>query len=74
VIGGLTAASRYFVGGGLNSSGRHFGSFGVVTALLAWAFNLTTISLVCAVFAPAWAEWRESERHPPDDSAITAQG
>ena len=27
---------------------------------------LTTISLVCAVFSPVWADWRESERRLPE--------
>jgi uncharacterized BrkB/YihY/UPF0761 family membrane protein len=62
LIGGATAASPFFVGPALNSDGNHFGSFGVVTALLAWTFYLFTISLACAVFSPVWAEWRDSER------------
>ena len=63
VIGGATATSPFFLGPSLNADGKHFGSFGVVVACLAWGFVLTTISLVCAVFSPVWAEWRESERH-----------
>jgi uncharacterized BrkB/YihY/UPF0761 family membrane protein len=61
VIGGAIATSRFFLGPPLNSDGRRFGSFGVVGALLAWGFILITLSMVCAVFAPVWAEWRRSE-------------
>jgi uncharacterized BrkB/YihY/UPF0761 family membrane protein len=57
VIGGATATSPFILGPWLNESGRQFGSFGVVLALLTWGFILVTISLVCAVFAPVWAEW-----------------
>lgn len=66
VIGGTTATSPAFLGPSLNEDGRRFGSFGIVLALLAWAYVLATLSLVCAVFSPVWAEWRESERHAPD--------
>jgi uncharacterized BrkB/YihY/UPF0761 family membrane protein len=45
----------------LNSDGKYFGSFGVVVALLTWGFILTTLSMVCAVFSPVWAEWRHTE-------------
>jgi uncharacterized BrkB/YihY/UPF0761 family membrane protein len=58
VIGGATATSPLFLGPLLNEDGRHFGSFGVVLALLTWAFILATLSTVCAVFSPVWAEWR----------------
>jgi hypothetical protein len=30
--------------------------------MLAYAFILVTIALVCAVFSPVWADWREAER------------
>jgi hypothetical protein len=62
VVGGAIATSPFFLGPSLNSGGKHFGSFGVVSGLIAWGFVLTTISLVSAVFSPVWAEWRESER------------
>jgi uncharacterized BrkB/YihY/UPF0761 family membrane protein len=64
LLGGATATSPFFLGSWPNDDGRHFGSFGVVIALLAWGFILTTISMASAVFSPVWAEWRESERHP----------
>lgn len=62
LIGGATATSRFYLGHGLSSDGRQFGSFGVVIALLAWGLILVLISMVCAVFAPVWAEWCESEK------------
>ncbi len=61
-IGGASAVSPLFLGPWLNSDGKHFGSFGVVVALLTWGFILTTLSMVCAVFSPVWAEWRAGER------------
>jgi hypothetical protein len=62
LIGGATLTSRFFLGASLNSDGRHFGSFGIVGALLAWAFVLVTITMACAVFSPVWADWRINER------------
>jgi len=60
---GATATSPVFLGLWLNSNGRYFGPFGVVIALLAWWFILTTISVASAVFSPVWRQWRESERY-----------
>jgi uncharacterized BrkB/YihY/UPF0761 family membrane protein len=62
LIGGATAASPLSLGPSLNSDGRHFGSFGVVLAIAAWAYTLAVLSLICAVFSPVWTEWRESEK------------
>jgi uncharacterized BrkB/YihY/UPF0761 family membrane protein len=73
VIGVATATSRYFVGSELNSDSRHFGAFGVVIALLAWAYSLATISLVCAVFSPVWAEWRQNEKTRAEAPATRAE-
>lgn len=61
VIGGATALSPFFLSSTLNSDGRHFGSFGIVGALIGWGFTLATLSMVSAVFSPVWVEWRESE-------------
>lgn len=73
LTGGATATSRFFLGPWLNSDGKHFGSFGVVGALLAWGFILATISMACAVFSPVWGEWRDSEKRregvPPADAS-----
>jgi len=63
VLGGATATSPIFLGSWLNSYVGYFGSFGVVIALIAWGFILSTISIASAVFSPVWREWRESERH-----------
>jgi membrane protein len=62
VIGGAIATSRFFLGPWLNSGGKHFGAFGVVVALLTWAFILATLSMVCAVFSPVWTDWRTGEK------------
>ncbi len=68
VIGGACACAPLFLGGWLNTDGKYFGSFGVTVALLGWGFVLITISVVCAVFSPVWANWRQAERH------LSAQG
>jgi hypothetical protein len=62
VLGGAAATSPLFLGDSLNASGRAFGSFGVVMTVVASVFIMITMSLVCAVFSPVWASWRESER------------
>jgi uncharacterized BrkB/YihY/UPF0761 family membrane protein len=72
VIGGATATSPLFLGDWMNSNGKYFGSFGVVIALLGWAFILFTLSLVCIVFSPVWGEWRESERQRAASGGPTA--
>jgi hypothetical protein len=61
VIGGASATSPLFLGGWLNTDAKYFGSFGVVLALLGWAFVLVTLSMVCAIFSPVWSEWRAAE-------------
>ena len=62
VIGGTIATSPLWLAPSLNQSGKAFGAFGVVLTTIAYAFILLTISLVCGVFSPVWAGWRESER------------
>lgn len=69
VIGGAAATSPLFLGAWLNSDAKYFGSFGVVLALLSWAFILVTLSMVCAIFSPVWSEWRAAERRLPTTSA-----
>jgi uncharacterized BrkB/YihY/UPF0761 family membrane protein len=61
VIGGASATSPLFLGSWLNTDAKYFGSFGVVLALVGWGFVLVTLTFVCAVFSPVWAQWR-SER------------
>jgi membrane protein len=75
VIGGLTATAPLFVSAALNANGKAFGSFGVVATMIGYVFIAITLSLVCAVFSPVWARWRESERQRPEtaDAAATAK-
>jgi hypothetical protein len=62
VLGGTAATSPLFLPDSLEANGRAFGSFGVVLTVIGSVFVLITLSLVCAVFSPVWAGWRESER------------
>jgi membrane protein len=62
VIGGTIATSPLFMGPSLNENGRIFGSFGVVATVIGYIFIMLTMSLVCGVFSPVWAEWRRSEK------------
>jgi membrane protein len=72
VIGGAGATSPLFLGGWMNTDAKYFGSFGVVLALLSWAFILVTLSMVCAIFSPVWSEWRAAELRLPAELASTA--
>jgi hypothetical protein len=65
VLGGLTAVSPLFLAAPLNTNGRAFGAFGVVLTLIGYVFIAITLSLVCAVFSPVWAEWRRAEKEAP---------
>lgn len=62
VVGGLIAVSPLFLGAALNANGRAFGSLGVVLTLIGYVFIAITLSLVCAVFAPVWADWRAESK------------
>jgi len=61
VVGGTIATSPLWIGPTLNQNGKAFGAFGVVIALFAYILIVVTISMVCAVFGPVWAEWRQGE-------------
>jgi uncharacterized BrkB/YihY/UPF0761 family membrane protein len=61
VVGATIATSPLWIGPTLNQQGRAFGAFGVVIALFAYILIVVTISMVCAVFGPVWAEWRHAE-------------
>ena len=61
VIAGTIATSPLWIGPTLNQNANAFGSFGVVIGLFAYILIVVTISMVCAVFAPVWAEWRQGE-------------
>lgn len=74
VIGGASATSPFFLAAPLNQNGKAFGSFGVVLTSVAYVFILITMSLVCAVFSPVWANWRETEKNRRDDPAGGGDG
>jgi uncharacterized BrkB/YihY/UPF0761 family membrane protein len=61
IVGGTIATSPLWIGPTLNQQGRAFGAFGVVIAIFGYILIVVTISMVCAVFAPVWAEWRQGE-------------
>jgi hypothetical protein len=61
VVGGTIASSPLWIGPTLEQNGKAFGAFGVVIALFAYILIVVTISMVCAVFGPVWAEWRQGE-------------
>ena len=65
VIGGTAATSPLFLAAPMNQNGTAFGAFGVALTIVGYAFVMITMSLVCAVFSPVWAAWRETERQPP---------
>jgi hypothetical protein len=79
VIGGAFATAPLWIGPTLNAQGRAFGSFGIALAVLAYAFIMITMSLVCVVFAPVWKEWRQAEKQrddtgsPADELAASPQ-
>lgn len=62
VIGGTVATSPFFLAAPLNENGKAFGAFGVALTTIGYLFVIVTMSLVCAVFSPVWARWRESEK------------
>ena len=72
VLGGATATAPFFVAAPLNANGKAFGSFGVVVTMIGYVFIMITMSLVCAVFSPVWASWRETEKQRRG-AATTAQ-
>jgi hypothetical protein len=71
VIGGAIATSPLFLGAPLNANGKAFGSFGVVLTTVGYVFVLITMSLVCAVFSPVWARWRQSEKQRRTSPRLT---
>ena len=62
VLGGTLATSPFWIGPTLNQNAKAFGSFGVVIGLVAYTLIAITLTMVCAVFAPVWAEWRRDEK------------
>lgn len=61
VLGGALATSPFWISSTLNAQGRAFGSFGIALAVLAYAFIMITMALVCVVFSPVWIERRQGE-------------
>ncbi|MGZ4393361.1 MAG: YhjD/YihY/BrkB family envelope integrity protein [Gaiellaceae bacterium] len=72
LLGGTSAASPFFLASPLNANGKTFGSFGVVVTFIGYVFIMITMSLMCAVFSPVWAEWRRSEKQCRDPGSATA--
>jgi hypothetical protein len=62
VLGGTAAVSPLFLPATFTANGKAFSSFGVVLTVIGYFFVMITLSLVCAVFSPVWAEWRQAER------------
>jgi hypothetical protein len=60
VLGGTIATSPLFLAAPLNANGKAFGSFGIVLTVIGYVFVMITMSLVCAVFSPVWADWRRA--------------
>jgi hypothetical protein len=55
-LGGAAATSPLYVAGWLDENAKYFGSFGITIGLLAWWLVLITLSMVCAVTSPVWAQ------------------
>src|SRR5262249_25101442 len=66
VLGGALVTAPLWISSTLNAQGRAFGSFGIALAVLAYAFIIFTMSLVCAVFSPVWIDWRQTEKNRKD--------
>jgi uncharacterized BrkB/YihY/UPF0761 family membrane protein len=62
VLSGTIATSPLWIGPTINQNASAFGAFGAVIALFAYILIGATLSMVCAVFAPVWAEWRLGEK------------
>jgi uncharacterized BrkB/YihY/UPF0761 family membrane protein len=62
VLGGTIATSPLWIGPVVEQDAKAFGSFGAVVGTFAYILICITISMVCAVFSPVWAEWRQAER------------
>jgi membrane protein len=74
VIGGAMLTAPLWISSTLNAQGRAFGSFGIALAILAYAFIMITMSLVCVVFSPVWGEWRRAEKQRHETApAATAE-
>ena len=74
VLGGTIATSPLWIGPVVEQDAKAFGSFGAVVGTFAYILICITISMVCAVFSPVWAEWRQAERDRTETllSALTS--
>jgi len=61
VLGGTIGTAPLWMGPTLNQNAKAFGPFGVVLALLGMVLTVITTSMICAVFAPVWEEFRRKE-------------
>ena len=68
LLGGTAAASPFFLAAPLDANAKAFGSFGVVATVVGYLFVMITMSLLCAVFSPVWADWRRTERKRRESS------
>jgi uncharacterized BrkB/YihY/UPF0761 family membrane protein len=68
VVGGTVACAPFYLAPTVNKNAAAFGPFGVVLTMVAYVFIVVTISLVCAVFAPVWAERRKDDQATGDES------
>ena len=62
VLGGTVGTAPLWIGPALNQNAKAFGSFGVFLAMISFVLIAITISMVCAVFAPVWEEFRHAEK------------
>jgi hypothetical protein len=73
VLGGTIATSPLWIGPTVNADAKAFSSFGAVIAIFAYILICITISMVCAVFSPVWAEWRQAERDRKEHPATSSE-
>ena len=73
VLGGTIATSPLWIGPTVNQNAKAFSSFGAVIAMFAYILICITISMVCAVFSPVWAEWRDAERDRNERAGTSAE-
>jgi membrane protein len=71
VLGGAIATSPLSLAPPLNENGKTFGSFGIALTIVGYVFIIITMSLVCAVFSPVWANWRRTEKQLREERAPT---
>ena len=73
VLGGTIATSPLWIGPVVEQDAKAFGSFGAVVGTFAYILICITISMVCAVFSPVWAEWRQAERDRTEPAAPSVE-